>query len=465
MSEEALSTPLDDTLASHVLDVLLRDDDRYDPTADRAKPKVLEVAQVFGDAVVDLKHFAAGREVSLGATVTRNLRGSRLAEDFFVPTVDLAASTHTLFEVDGQAWACVLPTGAEAFVDGPDGRRVLTGRLVLGGDDRVVIQIGESIFVARPVFQSKRVVVTRADSIDYPLLGITGFMGFVAMMMGVALSMMPPSPASSKMTTDRSITELLLRLPPKEVVQQTAQSSPSGEKAKGREGERGKPDSTERESRTLKPHPRDADVASEAGILGALQNNDALETTLGDSALPATLQAGVGGLIGPRATQMGAGGLGQRGSGFGGGGRADSMGGFGPNGDGRGSCVASGRCGPVEVGGGKPPSGELTLPSDGIIIGGLDKSLIDQVIKRNLSQIRYCYQRELTKNPNLGGKVSVKFVIANDGSVSSATTKSSTLASPAAESCINARFLHMTFPQPKGGGIVIVSYPFLFAPG
>ena len=34
-----------------------------------------------------------------------------------------------------------------------------------------------------------------------------------------------------------------------------------------------------------------------------------------------------------------------------------------------------------------------------------------------------------------------------------------------AESCIVGRFLRMQFPQPKGGGIVIVSYPFIFSPG
>jgi len=56
----------------------------------------------------------------------------------------------------------------------------------------------------------------------------------------------------------------------------------------------------------------------------------------------------------------------------------------------------------------------------------------------------------------------VKFVIAKDGSVSSASTKASTLNNPIVEKCINARFMRMRFPSPKGGGIVIVSYPFVF---
>jgi hypothetical protein len=41
----------------------------------------------------------------------------------------------------------------------------------------------------------------------------------------------------------------------------------------------------------------------------------------------------------------------------------------------------------------------------------------------------------------------------------------STVNDTALESCLQSRFLHMQFPEPKGGGIVIVSYPFLFAPG
>ena len=100
-----------------------------------------------------------------------------------------------------------------------------------------------------------------------------------------------------------------------------------------------------------------------------------------------------------------------------------------------------------------------------VILGALDKSLIDAVIKRNMNQIRYCYQRELTKNPGLAGKVTVKFVIAKDGSVSSAVTKTTTLNNARVEDCLNGRFMRFQFPEPKGGGIVIVSYPFVFEPG
>ena len=112
-----------------------------------------------------------------------------------------------------------------------------------------------------------------------------------------------------------------------------------------------------------------------------------------------------------------------------------------------------------------PGAASPELVGDPIILGSLDKSLIDAVIKRNMNQIRYCYQRELTLNPKLQGKLTVKFIIAKDGTVSSATIKSTTLENPAVEDCVTGRFMRFQFPEPKGGGIVIVSYPFVFTPG
>ncbi len=108
--------------------------------------------------------------------------------------------------------------------------------------------------------------------------------------------------------------------------------------------------------------------------------------------------------------------------------------------------------------------GVAMIIGDPLILGELYEHQFDAVIKRNMSQIRYCYQRELSKRPGLGGDLKVKFVVAKDGSVSSAVTKASTLADPATEACINGRFLRFTFPEPRGGGVVIATYTFRFAP-
>lgn len=97
-----------------------------------------------------------------------------------------------------------------------------------------------------------------------------------------------------------------------------------------------------------------------------------------------------------------------------------------------------------------------------VFLGTIDREAVGEVVRRHASQIRYCYQRELAKDPSLSGRVVVKFVIAGDGSVSTASVKSSSLDSSPVEQCLTGRVRRMRFPAPQGGGIVIVSYPFVF---
>jgi Ca-activated chloride channel family protein len=101
---------------------------------------------------------------------------------------------------------------------------------------------------------------------------------------------------------------------------------------------------------------------------------------------------------------------------------------------------------------------------EAIVLGSIDKSVIDRVIKRHLARIRYAYERGLVRQPRLAGKLVIKFVIGKDGSVSSATVTSSTLADEGVEQAVVDVFAAMRFPAPAGGGIVIVSYPLVFQP-
>lgn len=113
-------------------------------------------------------------------------------------------------------------------------------------------------------------------------------------------------------------------------------------------------------------------------------------------------------------------------------------------------------------------SGEDTngvVSDDPIILGALDRSVIDEVVNRHLKDIRYCYQQELMKTPTLKGEIVTKLIIDRNGSVSTASMKTSTMKSASVESCLVSRFKEMQFPKPKGGGIAIVSYPFTFWSG
>ncbi|MDP2274742.1 MAG: TonB family protein [Archangium sp.] len=104
-----------------------------------------------------------------------------------------------------------------------------------------------------------------------------------------------------------------------------------------------------------------------------------------------------------------------------------------------------------------------TPPTPPIVTGSLDKALIREVIQRNRSQIRYCYDKQLLKSPTLAGKVAVTFHISPEGPVSSAEVAQSTVADVELESCIVERVRTWVFPKPKGGGKVIVTYPFMFS--
>jgi hypothetical protein len=129
--------------------------------------------------------------------------------------------------------------------------------------------------------------------------------------------------------------------------------------------------------------------------------------------------------------------------------------------------ITPGRTGEYGAGGGyfgRNVTGADAQGGSPIILGALDKSAISDEVRRHVAQIRYCYQRELTKQPALSGKVVVKFVIAAAGTVSSAEVKETTMADPDVESCLCDVIGRMEFPEPRGGGIVIVSYPFIFRP-
>lgn len=113
--------------------------------------------------------------------------------------------------------------------------------------------------------------------------------------------------------------------------------------------------------------------------------------------------------------------------------------------------------------GGKVGMGDVAMVDEETVIeGGLDRDVIADVIKRNLGQIRYCYERQLSSNPDLYGKLLVRFTIDSAGTVMEPKIDTSTLKSSLVEGCVLRRLAGWKFPLPKGGTQVRVSYPFLF---
>lgn len=101
----------------------------------------------------------------------------------------------------------------------------------------------------------------------------------------------------------------------------------------------------------------------------------------------------------------------------------------------------------------------------GPVLGFLDKSLIDERIKEHYPKIQACFEEGYAIKPDLNGDVVIKVVIGKDGTVSSAESnpERTNLNSPEVIQCIAEQMAQIEFPAPKGGGIVIIHYPFSFS--
>jgi hypothetical protein len=514
IGDETTHEAVESDLSEDVLAFVMRSGTASgDAGVDRRSPTVLEVAEVWSDVVMDVKHYPRnGKAVTAGTSTGHRWRflgipvawvpnafskitwlfGPTISEsseewrnEFYVPHDSLPSNDFKLFEWKGANYVCNISDKWTGFVDIGEDRHsfqelIESGKARPSGsgtyevdiDDgtRMVADLGHVIFFGQMVHPGKKVVAGLAADLDYPFIGIMSFMTFVFLMLLVVLWTTPPAPDTGVVDIPDRFVDLVIDKPepeqPKDNKPEANPDAGEGAKAKKEEGKVGKKDAKMKKAKgnkvELQKKQVDKEIAENAGVLGALRDGSELDGVFGSSNLSSDLAGGIGGVIGAKGIQVGSGGLGSRGSGLGGGGSADGLGGLGTKGRG------SGRSGYGSGGGsfGKKGTGGLgKIGGDPIILGALDKSLIDAVIKRHMNQIRYCYQRELTKNPNLGGKITVKFVIAKDGSVSKASIKSSSMGSKSVEGCITSRFMRFKFPEPKGGGIVIVSYPFIFAPG
>lgn len=97
------------------------------------------------------------------------------------------------------------------------------------------------------------------------------------------------------------------------------------------------------------------------------------------------------------------------------------------------------------------------------IHGSLQKSEISRVVRAHWYLIKYCYEKQLRQNAKLQGKIELKWVINGAGYVQTVAVRQTTMNNEQVEGCLMRRVRRFKFPQPRGGGIVVVRYPFLFS--
>jgi hypothetical protein len=222
-----------------------------------------------------------------------------------------------------------------------------------------------------------------------------------------------------------------------------------GAKPKDDEGKFGKKDAQQKEAAPSKKGAPVVDVNKreedrkkimKSGLIALLGGDTAGATSnvFGPGGIGTGLNNALGGINGAAGMgdANGVGGLGARGGGAGGGGTGLGIGGLGGHGSGRGR----GGSGEFDLGGtGK--SGTKFVPGKTTVVGGLTADEVGRIIRRHWNEIKYCYEKELAKDPNLAGKVAVSFVIGPVGDVGEARVAESTLNNSAAEECMvaNAR--------------------------
>jgi len=255
-----------------------------------------------------------------------------------------------------------------------------------------------------------------------------------------------------------------------------------GRRHKGEEGKMGKTMGRNTEGLYGLPGPKDnpdpaaaqelaAQANRNAGILGVLKQTEGAQASsifAADTPPAKDTSDVLGGLIGNQiGSSYGVGGLGLLGTGTGGGGTGEGTLGLGnigtigkSSGGGNGSGYGRGAGGL----GGRRARAPDVIPGQANVRGSLDKEIIRRIIRRHVNEVKYCYQQELTNHPSLGGRVVVQFTIAASGQVIASVLQNSTLGNARVESCIVQAVRRWEFPYPLGGGLVIVSYPFVLTP-
>ncbi|WP_224248970.1 TonB family protein [Hyalangium gracile] len=443
--------------------------------------KVLQVAMLWGDQILEVQHFRDGVPVTIGEA----------KKNFFHVFTSEVGARHVLAVAQGDKVELRVPAGGGVFVTTRGDVRTksalrASGQLApsvasqgqvlsLGLHDRAEVSLGTISFVVRYVRPSPTVQVNTLNEADFTYFKIACITVMAAAAVVAAMLLTPRSelPTPDDILRDQErVAKFLIKPEQKvEVKKLKLAGVEEGAKAKDEEGKFGKEEAKKAEADPSKPgtpvvdktkREKDRQVVGKVGLLGAFKGlKGGASDVFGPGGLGTGINNSLGGLKSGAGLgdAQGVGGLGSRGNGTGGGGTALGIGGLGTKGDGRGT----GGRGGIDLGG-KGKATTKIIPGKTTVVGGLDKEVIAKIIRQHQNEIKYCYESELNKNPSLAGKVAVAFTIDPAGAVADASVTETTLNNSTAENCMLSRIRRWKFPEPKGGGVVAVTYPWLFSP-
>jgi hypothetical protein len=448
------------------------------------KHRVLQAALVWGDQLLGVQHLADSQPLMVGDDVE--------ASTFQVFHHGLGKAFE-LARVEGRQLRVTVPEGAEWTVfDGAHPVPIADirdeGRLKLGAAgsevllprlrESVRIRFGRLSLLLRWVRPARRAGLLPGgwETLRFTtmLLGSAGLLG--ALIFAIKTAPVVKPPPWDSLAENQHWISLIRRPPPppaprpKTGEKKEDAGAEEGKAAPDEAGKVGKTEATQKEAEASKkgspavdPTAREANRtrAFRSGLLGALKGQ-AISDVLGPGSAGTGMNKAIGGLrvgTAQSGTQQGYGGMGARGMGLGGGGAGLGIGGAGTVGMGQGS----GGYGRVDLGG-KTKDSVRIIPGQTTVVGGLAREVIARVIQEHQSEIKYCYEVQLNRNPSLAGKVTVLFTIDGTGAVVDGQVSETTLNNAETEKCMLAKIRRWKFPEPAGNGIVKVNFPWIFKP-
>ncbi len=475
----------------------------------------VEVMIAWGTNVLHVDHLTPPRDYYVGEE-----SGKGAHCDFFLPAEKLGTTRLPLIKSDGDQVSLLVPQGATGTVEVPgqpplpvDQLRQTAapspeasgGHLIaLPAGSKARVQVDEFVFQISAVHAGKPIPAGLGSGRDYTVASYFGLSLLThASVIGALAFFVPPLGVTDDEDVDQQrLYALMAYLKADSEVereQREAEAAPgenpdereggTGDRSKGSEGQMGKQTSKSKEGRYgVKGDPQNRETylgrqqalreAREFGMIGLLNvmsgSPDTPTAPWGrEKPLGADEANAIGHMWGSSIHEaVGAGGLGLTDIGEGGGGRGVGIGlgqigglgngfgtgtgqGFGPGGGGlsRGHLAREHKT--------RVPRPRLGNPT---VSGRLPPEVIQRIVRQNYGRFRFCYEQGLAANPNLEGRVAVRFAIGRDGAVSFAANAGSDLPSSGVVSCVVQSYYGLSFPSPEGG-IVTVVYPIMFTPG
>ena len=507
----ALEVPDDAPPGTYTYTLVKSGPDVYPDEVELPHVPSVEVMIMWGTNVLHVAHLTPPRNFYVGEELGKNL-----ACDFFIPAEKLGTTRLPVVVGDRSYLALVMPPAARGYIELPGQPRMTLDEARLKGQPSAEVSGGHQIplppgakarmeldqfvFQVGAVNAGKPVPKGAAANMDWTIftyfgLSLLAHSGFIA-----ALAFFVPPLG---LTDDEDINKDQLYLiqqylqaaaereqeqrETEQVAEENADNREggTGTRAKGEEGSMGNPLSKATNKRYAVQGPKDNPdphiaraaalrEATEFGMIGLLNTGAAgdpnaptapwgRDTSLGTDEVSAR-----GNMWGDEiGDAFGAGGLGLSGIGEGGGGRGEGigLGSIGTLGHGAGTGTGQGfGSGHGRLGGSHRTRAPQVRMGATSVSGRLPPEVIQRIVRQNYGRFRMCYEEGLARNPNLEGRVSVRFVIGRDGSVSNVANGGSDLPDNGVVQCVIRAYYGLSFPQPEGG-IVTVVYPIMFAPG